>query len=294
MRRLCTVFGILAIVAACSGRNGGGSDTTPPTPCSGDIAGGCPAPDPGKMTLCGRLSDAGTNLPIAAAAPTGGTCTAVTAEGPCSLRLQFFDALEFFGNPSGATPIVPAELTVDDCGRYRARNLVPPGLGYLAVAVDDAPTATDRYRLTVVTTQNTPATQNALSIWGTTIASDNAWSASAGLVGSTFADRGVLALVFRYQDLPRAGVMALRSGTSFPADDYYFSDAGASRSVVDGAFTITGSNGTALFLNSAILNHEGAGSEPPGCTWPSVLTGSTPGAVSFQLMSAMNGGALCP
>jgi len=290
MTRLCAVFGILAI-AACSGTNVTASTVDP---CSGDIAGGCPAPEPGMMTLCGLLSDAGTNLPIAAAAATGGTCTAVTAEGPCSLRLQFFDALEFFANPAGATPIVPAELTVDDCGRYRARNLVPPGLGFLAVAVDDAPSATDRYRLTVVTTANTPATQSALSAWGTTIASDNAWSASAGLVGPTFADRGVLALVFRYQGLPRAGVTALRNGTSFPADDYYFSDAGAARSVVDGAFTFTGSNGTALFLNSAIVNHGGAGSEPEGCTWPSVLTGSTPGAVSFQLMSAMNGGALCP
>mgnify|MGYP000069454889 CR=1 FL=1 len=62
----------------------------------------------------------------------------MTAEGPCSLKVQFFDALEFAMGPTSAVPKEPAGgLVVDTCGRFRGADLPEASFGFMGVAVDD-------------------------------------------------------------------------------------------------------------------------------------------------------------
>ena len=108
---------------------------------------------------------------------------------------------------------------------------------------------------------------------------DTAWSTSAGLVGPTFADRGVVAMNFRYQGTGRPGVTITRNGSTQIADDHYFSDAGPARTTVDPGLLVTGTNGTALLLNSPLENHSGQGGEPTGCEWQLGVAVATSGVV---------------
>ena len=81
-------------VTTCIGTGGG---------CPSEID--CPAPMANKATLCGRVYDSETDMPIPEAALTPEMrCdpAAPTNDGPCSLRLRFFDALDFALNPTGA------------------------------------------------------------------------------------------------------------------------------------------------------------------------------------------------
>lgn len=259
--------------------------------------GGCPAAAMGKVTVCGRLADIETDAFLEAPAATGAACPgSATADGPCSVSIRFYDALDFASNPAGATPIVPESLYVDDCGRYRATNLTPPSLGYLAAAVDDASGTSDRHRLTAVAEATANAADlAALRTFVTRIETDTAWSTGAGLAGPSFADLGVVAAVFRWRELGRAGVQITRNGSASTADDYYFSDASAARSTVAAGQAVTGTNGGALFLGSSLVDHSGTGGEPPACQWPSRLVASIPGVVFVTLLDAETGaGAACP
>jgi hypothetical protein len=65
--------------------------------------------------------------------------TAPTNDGPCSLRLRFFDALDFAMNPTGAQPIVPpAGVFQDGCGRYKGENMTRATFGFMGIAIDDS------------------------------------------------------------------------------------------------------------------------------------------------------------
>lgn len=267
--------------------------------CTGPIA--CPAPSANRITICGQLYDSQTDQPIAAPGATGAACPGTpTADGPCSLRIQFFDALEFAMNPATATPRLPAGgLTVDDCGRYRAVDLPQAGFGFMGVAVDDAVGATDRYRQTGVALANEAALPaRGFRAYATRITTDMAWSTTAGLTGATFATRGVLAAIFTYGGAPVSGVTLTRGGGTATADDYYFSDSNAQRTTVDAARNVTGNNGTALVVdtvNAGVTDHSGMGAEPASCQWPSSLAAAIPNVVFMQVKAAeMSVGVACP
>ena len=277
----------LALVAL--GCGGSGSPTSPGT------AFNCTTPAAGKVTVCGQITDVQSGDSLQAAGATGAPCDSTpSADGPCSVQIQFYDPVAFASNPATATPVMPAHLYVDDRGHYRAEDLTPPAGGYLAVALDDAGGTSDRHRLTAVVTSVVAGTSQMLRAFVTRRQTDTAWTTSAGLSGSTFADRGVIAAIFRYQGLGRAGVTITRNGTTAPADDYYFVDAGQTRSAVDSAGP-TGASGGVLLLNSGLVQHSGTGGEPSSCQWPSRTAASIPGVVFVQLMDAQTGaGAPCP
>lgn len=286
-RRVALLLGGLALVAlGC-----GGSDS----PTSPGTAFTCPTPAAGKVTVCGQITDVQSGDSLQAAGATGAQCGSTpSAAGPCSVQLQFYDAVEFAANPATATPVAPADLYVDDLGRYRAEDLTPPAGGYLAVALDDAVGTSDRHRLTAVVTPAVAGASQLLRAFVTRRQTDTAWTASAGLAGSTFADRGVLAAIFRYQGIGRAGVTITRNGTAAPADDYYFADAGQTLSAVDSAGP-TGTSGGVLLLNSGLVEHSGTGGEPSACQWPSRPAAAIPGVVFVQLLNAQTAdGATCP
>lgn len=277
----------LALVAI--GCGGSESPTSPGTAFS------CPSPAGGTITVCGQIADVENDDSLQAAGATGAPCVSTpSADGPCSVQIQFYDAVAFAANPATATPIAPATLYVDDRGRFRAEDLTPPALGFLAIALDDAVGTTDRHRLTEVVTPVVVGAVHAVRAYVTRRQTDTAWTASAGLSGSTFADLGVIAAIFRYQGVGRAGVTITRNGTTAPADDYYVVDAGQTRSAVNSAGP-TGASGGVLLLNSGLVEHSGTGGEPSSCQWPSRLAASIPGVVLVQLMDAQTGvGASCP
>lgn len=259
----------------------------------------CMAPSADHLTLCGRIYDTETDQVIAAPGATGTPCNpaAPTATGPCSLKVQFFDALAFQMNPTGAAPLVPESLLVDDCGRYVVSNLPLTSFGFIGGAVDDAMGVNDTRALTGVATEDALAKPaRGFRLYATRKTTDAAWTTSANLSGDSFATRGVLALVFRHRGLPVAGVTARRGGNVIPADDYYFDDPAPGRAHVAPAQTMTGPNGTALVLRSdQLANHDGTGAEPAGCRWPARLAATIPGVVFVQIKDAESTtGGPCP
>lgn len=266
------------------------------TGCAGEIP-GCNSPDTGKATLCGRLWDAQTDQPIVPTSATDASaCTTVESSGPCQFSLKVYDALDFAMNPTGAVPLAPANaVTVDHCGRYKAVNFPRATFGFIGIAVDDVD-GTDDHRLTGVATSNAFASPGVgFRAYVTRNDTDTAWSAVLG-GGQTFVQRGVLAIVFHHQGMPKAGVQVRRNGATIPADDYYFTDTGITRNTVDATPTVTGANGSVLVVNSPTpIAHDGVGAEPSGCQWPSNLAASIPGVSFIQIKDAeMPGGAACP
>lgn len=269
-----------------------------PTMCSTDLP--CPAPDAGKSTICGRLVDSQTDQPIAAAGATGAQCDLAnpTTDGPCSLKLTFVDALQFAMSPSGATPLPSDPIILDDCGRYKATNITASSFGFTGIAVDDAAGTGDRYKLTGVALDDDNAKPaRGFAAYATRNETDAAWTSSSGLTGNSLATRGVLATIFRHGTTPVAGVMVRRTGQVVAADDFYFDDPSPStRNHIAPAQNSTGTDGTALMINSiAPDNHDGVGGEPAGCRWPVALAASIPNVVFMQVKVAeTTGGAECP
>ncbi len=259
----------------------------------------CPVPAAHRATLCGRILDAETDEVVAAASPTRQACTGVTTSGPCSLRVRYFDAIDFAADPNGAIPLVPETSMVDDCGRFRATNMMRAPLGFIAIVVDDAVgiMPAEAHVVTGVAYTNELASQSTdVRAFATRRSTEQLWSMGAGLTGQSFAQRGVLLKVFVHQGEPVAGVTVRRNDASVPADDYYFADAGRTRRLVDPVRSATGPNGSVLVLNSpSPTDHGGAGSEPAGCQWPRNLGASIPGVVSIDVVEPETpAGAACP
>ncbi len=265
--------------------------------CAVDLP--CGTPTPGQASVCGTIYDIETEAPIRAPNPTRQACTAITPDGPCSLRIRYFDALDFAMNPQGAVPLVADSAMLDDCGRFRALDLPRATFGFIGIAVDDAAGTDVRHRLTSVAVSNAEAGGDAAApqrAYATAITTDELWGTSAGLSGMTFAERGVMVVVFLHAGQPVSGVAVRRNDLGIPADDLYFSDPGITRRVVAPAQTSTGTNGTALVVNSATpIAHDGVGGAPAGCVWPSRLGSSIPGTVFMQRKEAETpSGAPCP
>ncbi len=261
----------------------------------------CPAPTNGKLTLCGRIHDAETDQVVRAADATGALCNpaAPTADGPCSLKIQFFDALLFQMDPLGTTPLVPAMgFEVDDCGRYRARDLPMTSFGFIGASVDDGAGNPDLRVLTGAATADAISTPNRdFRLYTTRKTTEAAWSAAANLTGpNTFINQGVILMVFRHKAVPAPNVVVTLNNNPIPADDFYFSDPGVSRSTLDLTRTKTGPNGAALLINGASPSpYSGTGGEPAGCRWPSALSATIQNVVFVQLKDAEStGGGPCP
>lgn len=257
----------------------------------------CPPPDAGKATICGRLWDTQTDEQLRAATTTGARCTAVTGDGPCSLRMQFYDALDFAMNPSTAVPLPAEEAFIDDCGRYRGHNMPRATFGFIGISVDDGPGTLDRHALTAVATSNgLAAPGTGFRAYATRHATDAAWTTTSGTTGQSLATRGVLLNVFAFHGVPVAGVSVTRNGSLIPNDDHYFSDAGVSRSTIDPQRTATGANGSALIVNSSSpIAHSAVGGLTSPCQWPSSLGASIPGVVFVQIKEAETpSGTACP
>jgi hypothetical protein len=280
-------------VVTCIG-TGGGS-------CTSSLA--CPAAGPGKMTICGRITEAETSALLQASNPTRAECPAGNAAtaGPCALQINAYDAIAFATNPSTATPLPAASVFIDDCGRYKIVDITLGGASFIGVGLDDR-TGLGPTGLTVTTGAAVPAAAGTAikeldlySVKGSTIGT---WTSSAALPSSILAG-GVYMSVFRSgaTGLGLApGVTMTRAGAAIPNDDFYFGANDAGRTMLDTAANVTGVNGTALTLRaSSLMGHGATGGIPVTCAWESKVGGNVPGVVLVQTRRPANAtGQTCP
>jgi hypothetical protein len=280
-------------VVTCIG-TGGGS-------CNSALA--CPTGAPGKMTICGRIFNVDDGSNFAAANPTATMCPAGNGAttGPCALQLNPYNAIDFAGNPSGASPLPASSIYIDDCGRYKIVDITLGPASFVGIGLDDrsglGPTG-----LTVTSGAAVPAAMGTaikdLDLYvvkGTTIAS---WTASGGFANSILAG-GVYLNVFKGASTGTtfaSGVTITRGGQMQPLDDYYFGANDAMRTTIDPAANATGVNGTGIMVNSSSLGAHGAtGGIPATCAWETKVGASIPGIVLVQTRRPVNAtGQTCP
>ena len=234
----------------------------------------CPTASANRVTVCGRVLDVATENAVVS--PT--------------VELTAYDALEYTSSPDTATPLQYEALTMDECGRYRMTNIVRPQLGFIALATDDPPNADiDAYAEAVVafpvSSGDTRERERVYVISHTTNAQ---WSSQAGLSPS-FIDRGALLMIFLENSEPVAGVTVTEGGQTEPANDYYFANANPwARTTIDPDMSATGPNGSALKLNSGLVEHSGTQGTCEG-VWESALAASIPGVLFVSIRNCYLG-----
>lgn len=247
-------------------------DAGPGGPCEMPLA--CPMASPNRVTVCGRVLDVATENAVVSP----------------SVNITPYDALEYAGNPDGATPLQYEALSTDECGRFRMTNIVRPQLGFIALATDDPPNADiDAYAEAVVafpaSSGDTRPRERVYAISHTT---DAQWSSQAGLSPS-FVNRGALLMIFLENNEPVAGVTVTESGQTEPANDYYFANANPwARTTIDPDLTATGANGSALKLNSSLVEHSGNDGTCEG-VWESALAASIPSVLFVSIRNCYLG-----
>lgn len=252
----------------------------------------CPQASGSTTSICGQLYDVESDDPLGATSGPATQCNpaAPAASGPCSYKLEFYDALQFsMGSPTQLA-YDPEDLVYDSCGRFKVTGLAAAGSGIAAVgalgpivsgiAVRVIPGGTyPNQRLYTVTPQTNMkwSTQIGRPILGTAQAPEGAY-VSIHLVPPTFA--------------PAAGVV-LTGASGGNAANWYFSDTDPrERSTVAPATqNETGANGTAILLDQPTLGtfSSSGGTLPAGCNWNTVSGGNIPGVYFIQLRVPFEG-----
>jgi hypothetical protein len=239
-----------------------GPDAGPGGPCDMPLA--CPTASTNRVTVCGRILDVATEQAVVSA----------------TLALTPYDALEYAGNPDGATPLQYDAVSYDECGRFRMTNIARPQLGFIALATDDLEgSGVDAYADAVVafpvSSGQAYPRQRVYAISHTT---DAQWSSQAA-VSPSFVTSGAVLMIFLENGVPVPGVTVTEGGATEPANDYYFANANPwARTTIDPTMTATGGNGSALKLSSALVEHSGSDGSCEG-VWNSALAASIPGVL---------------
>lgn len=247
-------------------------DAEPGGACDMPLA--CPGAATNRVTVCGRINDVATEAAIVSPA----------------VSLTAYDALEYAGSPDTATPLPYEALTMDECGRFRMVDIVRPQLGFIALATDDPENAgVDAYAEAAVafpvSSGDTRPRERVYAISHTT---DAQWSSQAGLSPS-FVDRGAILMIFLNEGEPVAGVTVTEGGATEPGNDHYFANANPwARTTIDPAMTATGPNGSALKLDSSLVEHSGNNGTCEG-VWESALAASIPGVLFVAIRNCYLG-----
>ena len=274
------------------------------TTCYGTATGcgtrlACGTADPGRVSVCGQLYDLATDAPIQVDGTLSRRCDDPEAiqEGPCLLDIKFYDALQFAANPN-TTPLTYDELFVDECGRFKATNIVRPSLGFLGIGIDDETGAPDTYRRTgTAFPVSSGQARNGEEVYVVETSDEQAWSSQAGLTaGNGFFEQGAFMVVYYDGDTPVEGVTITEAGNTEPANDFYFSDTSATtRTMIDPDLTATGINGAGIKTMSSLAEHSGTGGERDGCTWSTAQGAAIPTVIFFTTRHLeITAGMECP
>ena len=279
-------------VTTCVGTGGGG--------CSAPFA--CPTPSSGtKQTICGQLYDLETNQPFAAPQASGAKCGTPTSSGPCALMIQAYDAIAFGMDPMTAQPLTNGGVEIDDCGRYRVKDIDIPSGPFIGLGIDDANTTNmGPMGVTNTTGVATPKSGGAvtkdLEAWIVKASTTTSWQTTGGPPLSG----GIYVAIFRTHKLGngdplanQAGVSITKSGSTSPANDYYFVSTETNHTNIDAAATATGVNGTGLFTNASVndnLVYSGVGgiADTVNCKWETHAAASLPFIVFLQVYRPQN------
>ena len=246
----------------------------------------CPAPMSGLVTVCGRVHDAESSMPVR---PAGKPPYAVAATGAAGFAID-----------PGKSP--PPDQTTDPCGRFVLTDVAVPVDGRIVVYADDtaAGEVDDVYRTTAVLV-NVAADQQLTGVFAflTRQSSNDAWSSSAGMTTTSFADEGAILSVFMdlsgfptppWPGRPSAGVLVVRDGSGAPDEDFYFSNSDkVLRTTIGAGLSATGMNGSALVVGGETAELGGLGGEPVGGHWPATAIAPIRGVV--QVLPIL---AVCP
>lgn len=229
----------------------------------------CPAPDPGDVTICGRILDLETSLPVTASVPD----------------VRVVDFAELRDNP--LDPDWADLVTPDECGWF---HTTIDAVAEWTVVHTGPIIGTGTYRrvITVVpTVSGQIITMNAFVLRADT---DDAWSSDAGLPFGTFASGGAVMAIFvdvtasavwPFQGTPVSGVTMLADGLTHANEDYYFSDSdSATRSQIDSGLVTTGPNGAALMRGTAVVSRYSG--QLAGCVFSESQGLPLPSAVQVQ------------
>jgi len=288
-------------VIVCVGTGNGG--------CSGTFA--CPAPTSGKTTICGQLYDITDNSKFQGDNPTGAACQGGETTGPCALKITPYDALAFGGSPTTTQPLNHGAVEIDDCGRFRVRDIAQPQSPYIGLGIDDA-TATvvgDPGGITNTTGIAAAAVPDGTitnqEAWIAPKATTDMWTASAGTGAPTVAN-GIYVGIFRAHKCDQnnnnctgdkfanqAGVSFTLTGGPLTNDDFYFQAAEVGHTMIDPAQNATGVNGTGLLKNATVMNglmYSGQGglTDTTNCKWDIKAAASVANIVFFQVYRPIN------
>lgn len=274
----------------------------------------CNAPVSGKVSVCGQLIDVASNTYVRAAAANAALCDPnnPTSDGPCSLTLSVYDAVDFSTNPDTATPLSANRMEIDNCGRFRAESVdFPTQAPFVAISVRGA-AGVDTWADAAAIMEVTPnLLDRDLRLYSLERSADATWTTTAGapFSGNSFVDRGVYVPLFMSGEpdydyscptmsKPKrvAGVTVTVAGEPASDSAYYFSDSDPNvLSTIDIDQTATGPNGAALVVDSDLVMTSGSGGEPAGCVWPSNLGVSIPGValISERIAVETGTGDIC-
>jgi hypothetical protein len=267
----------------------------------------CPTPAAGKMTICGQLYDVKDMKPYQGSDAKGTPCATVTTEGPCALRMDAYDAIDFASHPGSAAPLQVGSTYIDDCGRFQFKDVPPPASPFVGLGFDDkdgakAGPAGATNAVGVATAFAADSTTN-LEAFVASKATTDMWTATGGPAVST----GIYVPIFRAHvcDMPltgacanefepQSGVQIYKNAQAVPNNDYYFSDPSATaHTTIDVNQTATGSNGTGLLTGASVadsLAWTGMGgiTDTTNCTWEKHAAASLPNIVTFQIYRPTN------
>jgi hypothetical protein len=246
--------------------------------------------------VCGWLYDAETDAALGTITTDWADCDDLSPRpttGPCALQVSAYDALMFFGNPTGTAPMVPERYTLNTCGQFVLENFAAPALGFMAIAVDDHGSSGDEHWVSAVPFPSMAGLRrDDVELFAVRHNSNQKWTTSAGdpFGTLTFGDRGAYLPIFRHRGVAVAGV-------SIPnTESFYFSDTNSMRTTVAPAQTSTGTNGSALVVDEgAFTDLCGEGSEAAlqGCQWPCPQGGSVPGLYVVRRNDSVDMGLVC-
>ena len=268
--------------------------------CTGAFA--CPAPDATHQTACGQIYDIETGMPFAKPGATGALCTIGSeATGPCALGIQTFDAVAFASDPAHTLPIANGGLEIDDCGRFRVKNITQPSGPFIALGLDDAvPANAGPAGVTNTVGIAFPkamgmATPNLEQFVARASLTDG-WTSSGG---PTIAS-GIYMPIFRAHPASvvstdnQAGVTVTKTGSTIPNDDFYFGSAATTRTTIDPAATATGPTGAALVTNGSLSGlYSGLGGLGANCAWETHPGASVPQVLFVQIFHPVDEGGTC-
>jgi hypothetical protein len=284
-------------------------ESTGTTPACG-VPLDCPQPSPGKMTVCGQLYDIETMQEFRGSGAMGEPCVTATADGPCALRMDAFDAIDFAthaGSSDPATPLQVGDTYLDDCGRYRFEDVPMPSSPFVGLGFDDKdaskagpPGATNA--VGVATAFASDATVN-LEAFVATKATTDKWQGSGGPPLSG----GIYVAIFRAHKCDfdgttctgdpketQPGVQIYKDTLAVPNNDYYFADTDNQHTQVDPSLTVTGSNGTGLLTGASAVTDQikwtgmGGISDTTNCAWEHHAAASLANIVTFQIYRPTN------